>query len=225
MTTEKSISFATYQHYYNDMTAQLKTDRAASPQPKMTREEEVRLAKEAAEGDPRAQRTVVHMLLAKNRSIISYMVNNGPWAEDLTQSVMVKILSALKDYRGESSLEFWATRIAIRTTLKAIHTKKRRQQLRRLLPEPQSPFIDTHAAASAGELRCYINHLVSKLSDKQQVALRLRYVHEYNIKEISEITNVSENTVRDRLRVGKKRLKSLLDKNPATKGWILRVTP
>jgi RNA polymerase sigma factor (sigma-70 family) len=107
-------------------------------------------------------------------------------------------------------------------TLKAVRARKRRQQLSFFFPEPESPFTETHAAASAHELRHSINHLVSKLPEKQQMAIRLRYVHEYNIKEIAEITDVPENTVRDRLRVGKQKLKTLLDKNPATKGWILQ---
>jgi RNA polymerase sigma-70 factor, ECF subfamily len=192
---------------------------------RMTRDEEICLATLAVGGDRNAQRRVVMMILSRVRSIIAYIVNDTAWAEDLTQSVMIKILSSLKDYRGESSLEFWSNRIAIRMAMKAIRTKRRRKQLLFFLPEPESPFAEVQGAATAGELREHINQIVSKLSEKQQTAIRLRYVHEYNIKEIAEMTDVPENTVRDRLRVGKKRLRTLLDKNPAVRGWILRGKP
>jgi RNA polymerase sigma-70 factor (ECF subfamily) len=196
-------------------------DLSLVPSP-MTRDEEICLATRAGGGDRSAQRRVVMLILSRVRSIIAYMVNDAAWAEDLTQSVMIKILSSLKDYRGESSLEFWSNRIAIRMTMKAVKTKRRRKQLLFFLPEPESPFAEVQGAVTAGELRHHINQIVSKLSEKQQTAIRLRYIHEYNIKEIAEMTEVPENTVRDRLRVGKKRLKTLLDKNPAVRGWILR---
>lgn len=208
------------------MAAEHKTDEIRPSRPlKTTREDEVRLAALASAGDRAAQRRVLQMLLAKTRNIIGYMVNDGPWADDLTQTVMLKVLCSLKDYRGESSLDFWATRIAIRMTMKAIKTKRRRKHLRLFLPEPQSPFEETHASVLAGELRHEINRVISKLSDHQQVAIRLKYVHEYSIREIAEITRSSENTVRDRLRVGKKRLQSLFEKDPAVKGWFLRGKP
>jgi RNA polymerase sigma factor (sigma-70 family) len=106
--------------------------------------------------------------------------------------------------------------------MKAVRTTRRRRQLLFFLPEPMSPFTDTDSPASATQLRWQINTLVSKLSEKQQVAVRLRYVHEYSIKEIAAITNSPENSVRDRLRVGKKKLKKLLAKSPVVEGWILR---
>ena len=208
------------------MAAEHKTDNISSNRPhKATREEEVRLAALAAAGDRAAQRKVLQMLLPKTRNIIGYMVNDGPWSDDLSQTVMLKVLCSLKDYRGESSLEFWATRIAIRMTMKAIRTKRRRKYLRFFLPDPQSPFAETHTSVLAGELRQEINRVVSKLSDHQQVAIRLKYVHEFSIREIAEITDVSENTVRDRLRVGKKRLQTLFEKNPAVQGWFFRGKP
>ena len=189
------------------------------------REEDIRLAALAAANDPEAEREVVEMLLSKVRSIVAYAVNDPVWAEDLTQTAMLKILSSLGEYRGESSLGFWATRIAIRVAIKAVKTQRRRRHLLFFLPEPTSPFDDVHSAASRNELRWQINRLVSKLSVKHQIAIQLRYVHEYNIREIAEMTRVPENTVRDRLRVGKKKLKTLIDRNPALKGWIFRGMP
>ena len=196
---------------------------AVTPQGAPTREDDIRIAALAAAGDRTAQRQIVVSLLGKVRSIIAYSVNDPIATEDLTQTAMLKVLISLKDYRGESTLAFWATRIAVRMATRAIKTKKRRQQLLFFLPEPTSPFTGVEARATQAEMRWHINHLVSKLSAKQQMAIRLRYVHEYNIKEISEITNVSENTVRDRLRVGKKKLKRLLVKNPAVRAGLFEV--
>ena len=190
-----------------------------------TRNDDIRLAALAAAGDGDAERKVAKLLLTKVRNIVAYAVNDAVLAEDLTQTAMLKIFSSLAEYRGESSLNFWATRIAIRIAIKAVKTQRRRQQLLFFLPEATSPFEDTDVAVSNRELRWQINRLVSKLPVKQQMAIQLRYVHEYNIREIAEITDVSENTVRDRLRVGKKKLKALIDKNPAIKGWVFRGKP
>ena len=190
-----------------------------------SREDDIRLAALAAAGDKDAERQVVQMLLGKVRNIVAYAVNDPVWSEDLTQTAMLKILSSLREFRGESSLAFWSTKIAVRMAIKASRTKRRRRQLLFFLPEPTSPFVSAHQAASTQELRWQINRLVSKLSVKQQTVIRLRYVHEYSIREISSIVDVPENTVRDRLRVGKRRLKTLIDKNPELKGWIFQRKP
>ena len=189
---------------------------------KTDRGDDVQLAALAASGDRIAQRRVVQMLLGKLRNVIVYAVNDALLAEDLTQSAMLKILCSLKNYRGESSLEFWATRIALRMAMRAMKTARRRRQLLFFLPDAQSPFRDTDAGATKTELRWRINTIVAKLSEKQQVAIRLRYVHEYSIKEIAAITGSPENSVRERLRVGKKKLKRLFDKNSDLEGWIMK---
>jgi RNA polymerase sigma-70 factor, ECF subfamily len=190
-----------------------------------SREDDIRLAALAAAGDREAEHRVAQALLAKVRRVVSYAVNDPVWAEDLTQSAMLKIFASLPEYRGDSSLSFWGTRIAIRIAIKAVKRQRRRRQLLFFLPEPISPFEEPQLAAFNSELRWQINRLVQKLSIKQQIAVQLRYVHEYNIREIAELTNAPENTVRDRLRVGKKKLKKLIDKNPALKGWIFQGKP
>lgn len=192
--------------------------------PSSPREEDLRLARMAAAGDEAAQRKVVQMLLGRVRSVIGYAVNDPVWTEDLGQTAMLKILSSLDDYRGESSLSFWSTRIALRIAMKAMRTRRRRGQLLFFLPEPASPFEDADAHAEIQQLRRQINLLVSKLSEPQQVAIRLRYVQGHSIGEIAEITETSANTVRDRLQTGKKKLKKLLDKNPGLSKWIVRKT-
>lgn len=189
------------------------------------RKEELSMAKAASSGDRASQRRIAQLILGKVRNIVGYAVSDQALAEDVTQSAMLKILCSLNDYRGESSIEFWSARIAVRMAMRAQKTARRRKYLLIFLPEPRSPFADTDEKAQASELRRQLNKLVGKLPLKQQEAVRLRYVHEYSIEEISELTCVSENTVRDRLQIGKKKLKHLLDRNPAIAAWILKRNP
>ena len=200
----------------------VKRDAPSLPKTPLNREEELLLARAASVGDRAAERRIAQMLFKKIRSIVSYTVNDAALAEDITQSAMMHILSSLGDYRGESSIEFWAARIAIRMALRAVKTARRRRYLLLFLPEPRTPFRPPHEQTQSMELRREINALVGKLPEKQQVAVRLRYVHEYSIEEIAELTEAPENTVRDRLQVGKKKLKRLLEKNPALSAWIAR---
>jgi RNA polymerase sigma-70 factor (ECF subfamily) len=194
------------------------------PQPE-NRKQDQALAAAAAAGDRPSQRKIAQMIYSRVRNIVAYTVNNPAVADDVTQSAMLKILCSLQDYRGDSSIEFWSVRIAVRMAMRAVKTMRRRQYLLFFLPEPRSPFEETHGPAENADLRLRINALVSKLPEKQQIAIRLRYVHEYSIEEIAAILSVSENTVRDRLRVGKKRLKSLLQKNPAVSAWMEKGRP
>lgn len=65
------------------------------------------------------------------------------------------------------------------------------------------------------ELKTALNNILCTLPADQQSCIQLYYYNQYSIKEIAEILNVSENTVKSRLNYGKKKIKTeieLLDK-------------
>jgi RNA polymerase sigma-70 factor, ECF subfamily len=188
-------------------------------------EEDAQLAASAVRGDAAAQRRIASRLLPKIRRIIAATVHNADLADDLTQDTLLKLLESLKDYRAESSLDYWASRIAVRNAMRSIRTRYRRSQLLFFLPEPTSPFERTDAAATIGNLRWHLLRLLSRLPEKQQMALVLHHVNEFSIAETAQIIDVPENTVRDRLRVGKKKLREMLDRNPEIAGWIREGQP
>ena len=65
-------------------------------------------------------------------------------------------------------------------------------------------------------LKRKLAELLSKIKDKQRVVLILKHVEGYSVKEIAKIVGSKENTVRERLRVGRMKLRKSLEREPET---------
>jgi RNA polymerase sigma-70 factor (ECF subfamily) len=188
------------------------------------REEEPGLAARAAAGDRAAQRTVVALLLPRVRKVTAATVRDPARAEDLSQTAMLRILESLKDFRGESSLLYWASRVALHMAIRALKTERRREQLLFFLPPPRSRFADTDAKAEAESLRAGLHRQLARLPEKQLSVIELRYLHDHSVRDIAQILQVPENTVRDRLVEGKRRLRTMMEKQPELREWLSQVT-
>jgi RNA polymerase sigma-70 factor (ECF subfamily) len=153
-------------------------------------------------------------------STISYTVNSSTYADDIVQDALLEILSSMTYFRGDCSLETWARKIAIRVAMRTLKKQRRREGLMMFFrrSEPEQPMIEEFA--SERELRFQLNSLVAGLPVKQQVAIRFRYVHELSIREISQIVDAPEETVRHRINTGRKKLRKVIAGNPAFEGWL-----
>jgi RNA polymerase sigma-70 factor (ECF subfamily) len=143
-----------------------------------------------AAGDPRARNMVAMRLCERVRRIERALLVVHADADDATQDALVAIIRSAASYRGESSLERWADRIAARTGLR-FRTRERGRRteletevaapaehdLRERLPRPLSAYL--------GELPL-----------KERQALFLKHGLGYSIPEIAELTDTARSTVK-----------------------------
>jgi RNA polymerase sigma-70 factor, ECF subfamily len=178
-------------------------------------EENLELVSLAAAGDRRAQRALVERLRRRVQSISLSIMGNAADAEDTTQTILMEILKSAGSFRGES-LFGWADRIAARTAIR--HARQRR--VRAMHFEARSDFDDvsdaTEASSSHEELPRSILDYLALLPDTRRVPLVLRHVLDYSIEEIAELTEVSQNTVKDRLLHGRSQIRRLIRRDLAT---------
>ena len=62
----------------------------------------------------------------------------------------------------------------------------------------------------------YLEQHLAKLPDKRRSALVLRVLYGYSVAEVAEMTDAPLNTVRDRIRVGLRELRSSIVADPAS---------
>ena len=79
---------------------------------------------------------------------------------------------------------------------------------------------DAEADACRGWLQKRITQLLQRLSHDCRTALVLHHVQGYKISEIAALTGARVNTVRGRLRTGRKRLGQYIAEDPALKEWV-----
>ncbi|GAC1582064.1 MAG: RNA polymerase sigma factor [Polyangiales bacterium] len=166
--------------------------------------------KRVAAGDATAQRVVATRLIGRVKRVARSLLANHADAEDATQLGLMAVLRSASTFRGESSLERWSDRIAVRTTLTLARERRRRgatvddgADLSQIAAPPSQEGA-TEAASSEVEA-----HL-AQLSEEARTTLVLRHVLGHSVEECAEITGVSPNTVKYRLLSAREQLRKLI---------------
>ena len=145
---------------------------------------------------------------------IAYLyVNDRAECEDIIQEVFIACYQSLSTFRQDSSYKTWLIRI----TINKCKDHKRRWSIKNLIYKPaiypietnQSPEVNLMQRENTSEI---VEQLAS-LSRKYKEVLILYYYQDMTMKEISEVLNISINTVKSRLLRGKKMLQSKLERS------------
>lgn len=140
-------------------------------------------------------------------------------AQDLTQEVFLRVFRSLKSFRaGEGSFTVWLARL----TRNLLIDHYRRTKLERATDsiEEQLPMIEDTRAMSARadgmlagrEASEVLQGALSKLSPELRETVILRDLEELEYKEIAQVLNVPEGTVKSRLNRGRAELARILRK-------------
>ena len=174
------------------MSATLGAPTSSSPSAIASNAEDIDLVRRAAAGDTGAQRLMVSRLMRRVQRLCGSLARNREDANDASQASLITILRSARCFRGESSLERWADRIAVRTTLRQLR-ERRRDSLSLAGCPPQAVYLSADPAIAATEY-------LESLPEVQRLVLILRCGFEYSVEEIAELTHSSPNTVKDRLK-------------------------
>jgi RNA polymerase sigma factor (sigma-70 family) len=173
----------------------------------------------AQHGEPEAIDQVVSELApGVLRALTALLGRQHPELEDLAQDVLLAVIRALPDFRGDSTLLHFAVRIAAR---KSVLVRRRSRSVLGWLegfwrgehPLRQSA-TSAHEEFRGERQRALLRLLLSQLPDAQAEALLLRVVCGHSIEEISTITQTPFNTVRSRLRLAKEALRQRIEAEP-----------
>lgn len=155
----------------------------------------------AGEGDVRAQRWLIEAVLGDVRGVARALIHDVHEADDAAQFALLQVLQAAASYRGEASLRHWARCVATRAVL-----KHRARQQRHLAWEGQADLLDSleaHAPERHDEqLPRSLREYLAELPPEQVEALVLHHALGYSLVEIAEITELSANTIKSRIRLG-----------------------
>ena len=171
--------------------------------------EAVALAAQAAAGDRHAQRRLVERLHRRVQSITLSILGNALDAEDATQVILMEILKCVGSLRGEN-LTAWSDRIAVRIAI--LHARQRR--IRGMRFESTENMDDlawsTDVSFVEADLARDLRDYLAQLPETRRVVLVLRHMLDYSIEDIAEVTEVSPNTVKDRLLHARQQLRKLI---------------
>lgn len=120
-------------------------------------------------------------------------VNDHDQADDIVQEVFIKVYSALKQFRGESSVYTWLYRIAVNVSLNALRKKRARDFIRidEFFETAEDENERPDAIFEKDEQQIQIEEAIARLPEKQKAVFILRYHEELPYEEISHILKTS----------------------------------
>ncbi|MCK4558287.1 MAG: RNA polymerase sigma factor [Calditrichia bacterium] len=123
-------------------------------------------------------------------------LNDYENAQDVAQNVFMKAFKNIGDFEEKSRFSSWLFRITVNASLDARKSKiRRRKFLIKKEVYEKNGQVSAQPEWQDGIDDTLINAL-NKLSDHQQTAIILRYFHDKSVREIADVLDCSESTVR-----------------------------
>lgn len=131
-------------------------------------------------------------------------------AEEATQDATMKAINGIGKFDQSASLKAWCYTIAYRT---AIDYKRKMQYTLALDHTTDMAFgISSDQNITSSETKSAILSLLSHLDDESKMIVDLYYLEEQNIKEVADITGLTESNVKIKLYRARKTLAQYADK-------------
>ena len=169
------------------------------------------LAREALGQEPAAvRRFLLAVSPAIRRACRSVMGPQHTDLEDTIQDCLIDVTRGLPGYRFEGNLFGYVSKIAVRRALVSRRRSVARVRHLQLLEDLHDGLPVADATAREIERAELMRDLIRRLRPIQAETLVLRVVLGFSVEEIAQLTEVSVNTVKTRLRLGKNTLRGLL---------------
>ena len=133
-------------------------------------------------------------------------------AKDLTQEVMVKMLTRDDRLREPAKLKSYILRSAYNAALNAARSRKRREQAHRSFANsvPQATVTDPTDMVHRQRRERELNAAITRLAERQREVITLRYYSDLTMAEIAASLKISEGTARVHLARALDNLKTIL---------------
>lgn len=148
------------------------------------------------------------------RTIIG-MLGQSPEAEDIGQETFIRFYRALNQFKGESGIGTYLTRIAINLSLNELKRRKLKAKFFFQGHESQTDdqlftTLTDQNNNERSEINAIVRKGIEKLDLKSRAVIVLRLIDGYSTAETAKILNLPMGTVLSRLTRAQKKLKFIL---------------
>ncbi|MFD0836896.1 RNA polymerase sigma factor [Mariniflexile aquimaris] len=118
-------------------------------------------------------------------------------ANDVLQETFIRIFNGIHNFKEKSTLHTWMYRIAYNESIRFLEKNK----VKTLVPLEQDANqylknLTQDSFFNGNELQLKLNEAIATLTDKQKRVFQMKYFDDLSFHDISEILNISENTLK-----------------------------
>lgn len=161
------------------------------------------------EGRRKAQRRLYELYANKMYAVSMRYSKTTLEADDILQESFIKIFDAIKDFKGDSSLDYWVKRIIINTAL-----KHNRRKIDKAPKEEVSDLnYNTHENLTVSNYNFkQLLEFIQQLAPRYQTVFNLYAIEGYKHREIAEMLDISEGTSKSQYARAKALLQDMIAK-------------
>src|SRR5215469_11005066 len=167
--------------------------------------DDVELVRMARQRDGAAFRVIMQRSNRRLYRIARAVVHDDSEAEDVVQEAYVRAFTSLADFRGDSSLSTWLSRIVLNEALGRLRRRRPTVDLDIVENRPPSqhqiiPFpatqLDPERAMAQREIQHLLEQAIDELPQPFRTVLVARIIEEMSVKETAELFGLRVETVK-----------------------------
>jgi len=175
----------------------------------MFENDDARLVQQCLKGKIQAFETLVLRHQKTIFNLVYRMCNDYDDAQDITQSVFIKVYENLKSYKSRYKFYSWIYRIAINDTINHLMKKKHSTGLKETFKAINSDPSETY---NQREISTHVQRALMMLNSDYRTLLVLKHFQDCSYQEMSQILGIAEKTVKSRLYMARQQLAKILHK-------------
>lgn len=169
------------------------------------------LLREARKGNKKSFEEIVHRIYKKLYIIAKAKLLDEEEAQEVVWDSILIAYNKLWSLRKLKKFNSWITKIVVNNCNNVI----RKRKIREVGFEYENAGDNISLNNEYVDIEDSIDFfgLLSALSNDERTIVAMYYSEEYTTKEISEILNINENTVRSKIKRAKEKIKSMYDRS------------
>ena len=164
------------------------------------------------------------IMQANNRRLFRLargVLRNDGEAEDVVQETYVRAFTHLEQFRGDSSLSTWLSRIAMNEALGRLRRQRPGVELSSLpqgtleaqiIQFPLAASEDPEKSMAQREIQHVVEHAIDELPEPFRLVFITRVIEGMNLEETAEILQLKPETVKTRLHRARNMLRDIVEK-------------
>ena len=176
----------------------------------MSKDRDIALLNDCKRGDRQALDSLVRRYERPVYNAAYRMLGNPDEAADVAQTVFLKAFENLDRFNPKYKFFSWIYRIAVNESINQLKKRGRTE-----------PLAETLAASTrgpeelmeSGRISHELQGVLMSIQEDHRAVIVLRHFSEYSYREIGEILQIPEKTVKSRLFSARKQMKQRLEEN------------